>query len=42
MLHIDTLRCSSFMQVKWNWYRMGTIALTVKGNDCKPPLLETA
>ena len=36
------LRYSSFMQVKCNWYRMGTIALTVKRNDSKTPLLEAA
>ena len=30
MLHIYMLRCSSFMQVKRNWYRMGKIALTDK------------
>ena len=30
MLHIYMLRCSSFMQVKYSWYRMGTIALTDK------------
>ena len=30
MLHIYMLRCSSFMQVKCNWYRMGAIALTDK------------
>ena len=34
------LRCSSFMQVKSNWYRIGTILLTVKGNNCKAPLPE--
>ena len=36
------LRCSSLMQVKWNWYHMKTIALTVKRNNCKTPLLEAA
>ena len=35
-------RCSSFMQVKCNWYRMGAIALTVKRKNCKTPLLEAA
>ena len=29
MLHIQMLRSSSFKQVKCNWYRMGTIALSV-------------
>ena len=29
------LRCSSFMQVKYNWERMGTIVLTIKKNNCK-------
>ena len=42
MLHIRMLRYSSFMQVKCNWYRMGTIALTVKRNNSKTPLLEAA
>ena len=37
MLHIYMLRYSSFIQVKCNWYRMGTIVLTVKRNDCKTP-----
>ena len=36
------LRCSSFMQVKCNWYWMGTIELTVKRNSCKSTLLEAA
>ena len=36
------LRCSSFMQIKCNWYRMGTIVLTVKRNNCRTPLLEAA
>ena len=26
------------MHVKCNWYRMGTIVLTVKGNNCKKQL----
>ena len=30
MLHIYMLRCSSFMQVKCNWYSMGINALTDK------------
>ena len=34
MLRIYMLRCSPFMQVKCNLYRMGAIALTVKRNDC--------
>ena len=45
MLHIYILRCSSFMQVKCNWYRMGTILLTAKNNNCKKkkaPLPEAA
>ena len=46
MLHIYILRCSSFMQVKCNWYRMGTILLTAKKNNCKKkkkaPLPEAA
>ena len=42
MSHICMLRYLSFMQVKCNWYRMGTIALTVKRNNYKAPLLEAA
>ena len=42
MLHIYILRCSSFMQVKCNWYRMGTILLTVKKNNCKKTKSSTA
>ena len=42
MLHIYMLRSSSFMQVKRNRYRMGTIPLTVKTNSCKSTLLEAA
>ena len=34
------LRCSFFMQVKCNWYRMGKIILTVKKNNFKTPLPE--
>ena len=26
------------MHVKCNWYRLGTIVLTVKGNSCKKQL----
>ena len=29
------LRCSSFMKIKCNWYRMGIIVLTVKRNNYK-------
>ena len=36
------MRCSSFKQVKCNWYRMGTVALTFKRNNCKAPLPEAA
>ena len=36
------LRCSSFMQVKCNWYRMGAIGTTVKRNNFKSPLPEAA
>ena len=35
-------RCSSFTQVKCNWYRMRTFALAVKRNNCKTSLLEAA
>ena len=30
------------MQVKCNWYHLGTIALTVKRNNCITPLPEGA
>ena len=33
ILALIGLRCSSFMQVKCNWYRMGIVALTVKRNN---------
>ena len=36
------LRFSSFIQVKCNWYRMGTIVLTVKKNNCTAPMIEAA
>ena len=42
MLHKYMLRCSPFMQVKCNWYLMGTIVLTVKRSNCKTPLPEAA
>ena len=42
MLHKYMFRCSPFMQVKCNCYHMGTIALTVKTNNCKTPLPEAA
>ena len=42
MLHIYMLKCSSFMQVKCNWYTMGTTVLTVKRTNCKTPLPEVA
>ena len=34
------LRCSSFTQVKCNWYRMRATPLTVKKNNSKTPLPE--
>ena len=34
------LRFSSVIQVKCNWYRMGTIVLTIKKNNCTASLLE--
>ena len=40
MLHIYVLRCSSFVQVQCNWYRMGTIASVAKSSNCKTALLE--
>ena len=42
MLHIYMLIFSSFIQVKCNWYHMGTIALTIKKINCTAPLLEAA
>ena len=42
MLHSCMLKCSSFMQVKCNWYRMGTIVLTVKRKNCQTPMPEAA
>ena len=36
------LRCSSSMQVKCNWYRMGAIGTNVKRNNFKTPLPEAA
>ena len=42
MLHVYMLRCSSFMQVKCNWYRMGTTVLTVKRKNSQTPLPEAA
>ena len=42
MVHICKFRYLSFIQVKCNWYRTGTIVLTVKRNNCKTVLQEAA
>ena len=42
MFHIYMLRCSFLMQVKCNWYRMGTIVLTVERKNWKTQLPEAA
>ena len=36
------IRCSSLMQVKYNWYRMGTFVLSVKRNKCKNPIARSS